>query len=316
MKTKTWQFLVASALALGLSSTAMAQRGIALDASQLAPQVRETLTAQIEAGRVALPEAYRMVGEIARNAEELDASKRGRFFPYSRMFSRLGADGVLPLIELLAFQGRERFGLSEAGWVGLRAGAIQALGEQRDSRARPVLEAILANEQSEYPIARAAAGAVGAYADDAAVNTLIRMAMSSSPNRLAIIEGMGECSRLPVAEFLVAELESRPAGEAAKVVIEALRDAANAWGWETPAVRVHAEEEDAVRGLAARALMSAFVAYADPQLRSTARKALFTVAWRDTAQLIASARAAHPADAALASELDKLARMMAKSPIR
>lgn len=323
MKTMATRALAAVATTVLVTSLAaggaMAQSnaatsGMLLEPSQLTESVRADLLSQIDASRTTNAQAFESVSMLMSQAEELNRKHRARAFPFSRSFRALKADGVLPLIEVVAFSGRSRGSLDDAGWDALRAGALQALGESRDLRARPVIEAVLRGNETSYQVVRAAAAAIGEYGDDAAVATLIEMSQVSGAKQNAILDGMGHCRRAAIAGHLSGVLAARPQGIEGMRLMESLRDSANSWAWDTPAVQSHGDEELATRQTATQALLSAYVDY-DGQLRTTALKAILVVDHPDTATYIEQAKAAVAADADKVKALEYLTQRFANNPL-
>lgn len=314
----------AAALALGLSmlaphasaQTAGASdaRGILMPSDALTEGLRTSLVEQIATARAADPLAFAAVSEQVEHVDDLDRLRRGRYIPFSRSFRALGERGVLPLIELVAFKGPSRESMSDIAWDSMRASALQALGETQDPRARPIIESVLRGSETNAHVLRNAAAALGAYEDDAAAATLIELAAANTSRSEAIIAGMGECHRAPIATFLASQVTRRPQEQAAKDLFEALSDVGNAWAWKTARVQVHASEQMAVRTTAMHALLDAMVNY-DGYLRGQARKALFVVNHPETVQRLEALKAQHATDAALLKELDRAIRMILDNPI-
>ena len=71
---------------------------------------------------------------------------------------------------------------------------------------------------------------------------------------------MGHCRRLAVAERLAEVLAAEPDPATARAAARSLGDVGSLWAWRTPVVAVHAAEQEAIRLIAARALVAAVAA--------------------------------------------------------
>ena len=105
MKSTGWQTLaLATVTGIGLllgASNAIAN-GVVLRATQLSATDRSQLVASIGATRKAHPESHKAVRSTASKAAELNARKRGRLAPMGQRFRTLGAEALLPMLELVA----------------------------------------------------------------------------------------------------------------------------------------------------------------------------------------------------------------------
>jgi HEAT repeat protein len=290
----------------------------------LSPAQRKELAAQIATARERSPRAFEAVDALFAELPKLDAQKRGRILPVGPMLKPLGADAVMPLIHELAFRDRSQSfaELPPSAVKAWRIGALEALGVQRDVRARPVLEAALRAPAGEDPqVVRAAAEALGRLGDDAAVQTLLHLAQPGMPHQAAVLAGMGSCRRSETTGRLMIELmaEKLPEPAQGRALVRALSDAGNAWAWQTPAVRKYATEEREVRSKAAYALIWAYVRYED-DVRQEAFNALRVVDSPDTAAQMAEVRKSAVLLRGLAetpaiyAALDELAKRLESNP--
>jgi len=123
---------------------------------------------------------------------------------------------------------------------------------------------------------------------------------------------MGSCRRLAAMRALVSALASHPIEREATAIVHAMGDLGSAWAWKTPSVAEHRDEEAAVRGEAAAALVNAFVGY-ERDVSMAASNALMKVDDPSTTKLVAEAKTTHPGRA---TALDGLSRRFARNPTR
>jgi hypothetical protein len=293
-------------------STVRAEGGLLLDASALAEEQRATLRALVARARARDARVFERVEAIRDRVAARSARKRGRLVSVTGHFRALGRPALMPMLAMLALEARPRGSSSDAAWVSLRVGLLEAVGRLRDDRARPILQAILRKRAPEWPIDRAAAGALARLGDAAAARELIGMVRSGAPKQTAVLAEIGHCRRAVVADALAQWLAERPGPARALLLVRALSDVGNAWAWKTPVVRASGDERR-VRPVAARALVAAFVAYSG-HTRRAAGHALLVVDDPSTPTLLEAARAG--ASGRLALDLDRLMTRFARNPAR
>lgn len=303
-----------SGLMMGLLLLAGAAqaRGVVLDPAQLPAAERDRLIAQIASARREDPEAFTLVPQLRHRLPALDAKKRGPRVPVSALLKPLGPRALFPMLEALAVEAPPQGELTPSAWLAMRVGLIEAVGVLRDGRAAPVLAAILDAPAQESDILRAAAEALGRLGDDAAASRLAALARGDDARRGPVLAGMGGCRRLLCAQALAAALQPHPEPALAKAVVRSLGEIGAAWAWRTPGVKARSEEQ-AVRAVAARALVSAVVGY-DGEVRQAASNALLVVSAPMTGQLIEEARREANADQKAA--LDALSARLRRDPLR
>ncbi len=303
---------VASARRGGGSRAALLALGFALSlpvaAAPSSPPVvapaAPSFAAEVAAARARDPAAFARVASARRRLAEGAPGGR-RAATTTLALRRQGAAEIWPLIA--AVEAATAAPASGGTEVEVELGLVEALGASRDPRARPALAAWLGRHRGDPRRTRAGAAALGRLGDDAAVAALLDLA-ARAPEDLALLAGLGECRRLPVAEYLVQALAAGPDAERARVLARALRDVAAARVWQTPAVRASGEG-DAVRALAVDALLAAAVA-ASPALRDELARALVAIDHPETAARLAAARSRVAPQ--LRTELDALADAMAR----
>lgn len=316
MKTMTKLSLgLLAALALtATAAPASAAHGLAVDASELPAASRSSLEADIARARVETPELFRQVHDIAKRAGEIDAGSRRPGTPLTMHFKVLGPRALMPMLEMLAFDGHAPANLTATAQAALRVGLVEAVGIVRDARAVPVLARVALRER-DVDMTRASADALGRLGTDEAFTALVTALESAGGGAggervHALLAGVGSSRRVDGVKLLAKRLDAHPDAATAKALAKSLGTAGNAWAWKTLSSRA---SEATVRELAARALVKAYLAYPG-EARMAASNALLVVDDVHTPSLIADARRAASADQAAA--LDELAARFAKNPTR
>lgn len=305
-----------AAFALATSAADASAAGLAVDSTELSATARSSLKADIEKARIEAPELFRQVHDIARRAGEIDAGARRPGSPLTMHFKVLGPRALMPMLEMLAFDGHAPSDLTPTAQAALRVGLVEAVGIVRDARALPVLARIALRER-DVDMTRASADALGRLGTDEAFSALVTALQSAESGAtpggervLALLAGVGSARRVDGVKLLTKRLDAHPDAATAKAIAKALGTAGNAWAWKTLASH---KDEGAVRDLAARALVKLYVAYPG-EARTAASNALLVVDDVSTPALIADARRTASTDQAAA--LDELAARFAKNPTR
>ncbi|MDB4934785.1 MAG: hypothetical protein JWP87_1757 [Labilithrix sp.] len=304
-----------AALALATTTFDASAAGLAVDSSELAAKSRSSLKADIEKARTETPDLFRQVYDIAKRAGELDAGARRQGTPLTMHFKVLGNRALMPMLELLAFDGHAPADLTPSARDALRVGLIEAVGIVRDARAVPVLARIALRER-DVDTTHASADALGRIGTDEAFTALVTAldaADAATPNGervQALLAGVGSSRRVDGTKLLAKRLDAHPDTATAKAAVKALGVAGNAWAWKTLASRT---DEATVRELAARALVKAYLSYGG-EVRTAATNALLVVDDAHTSAIVTEARRAATTDQA--TLLDDLATKLAKNPTR
>ncbi len=314
MKTRV---LISSLVLAGLTLStspraAFAGEGVVIAPSALRPSDRSSLEAQVALARASNPASFQQLARVRAQVAGLDATKRGRLVPIPKILGSMGRDALLPMLEQIAVSAPPRGAMTDTAWTAWRAGLIEAVGALRDSRAAPVLLAVLQGGEADFLVVRAAASAYGKLGSDVVASELVRLSRVSGPRQAAILAGMGHCRRASVANELARVLSRRPGAETAVHVARSLGDVGSAWAWETPSLSSNPEGAT-VRAIAAQSLMDAYLSY-DGEVRAMAAKALLVVHAPSTSALVSAARSTARPDQLLA--LDELEQMLANNPIR
>jgi hypothetical protein len=306
---RTIGFFFATLLAAGAAQAGLPFASVAsLDAG-----ARARLETSIATARAREPATFDAVRTIVTRADELDRQKRGRLYPMTpilRGVTRGHAGSAMALLEPLVAPDRFTMPQSETARIALRAGLIEAAGDQKDPAAAPVYRAIVATSTEFFEV-RAAVEALGKLALDADVATLSRLATTPGPNQDAVVAGLGSCRRAGAARALESVVAQHPTGMAAKHLLRSLSAMGSAWALATPNA-APALEAPAIRDTAARAALAMFVATSEADVRTDASNALVVIAAPDTPQWIADAK--KTASPELASALDALASRLAHNP--
>jgi hypothetical protein len=300
--------------------------GLAVEPSELPAKARTSLKNDIDKARIETPDLFRQVQDVANHAAELDAGARRPGVPLTLHFKLLGPRALMPMLELLAFDGHAPTDLTPTARAALRVGLVEAVGIIRDARAVPVLSRIALRER-DVDMTRASADALGRIGTNDAYDALLAALASADSNSSAttgtstgsservqaLLAGVGSSRRIDAATLLAKRLDhesSHPDAATAKAIAKALGTAGNAWAWKTLASRA---DEATVREIAARALVKAYVAYPG-EARVAAMNALLVVDDPHTNALVAAARSGASVDEAGA--LDALSSRLAKNPTR
>ncbi len=278
-----------------------------LDAS-----ARARLEASITTARSHEPQAFDTVRAIVARADDLDHQKRGRFYPMAALLrgSTRGRQAAMALLEPIVSPERFTMPHVESARIALRAGLIEAAGDQKEQVAAPVFRAIVQSSNEFYEV-RAAAEALGKLGLDSDVATLAQLASTAGPKQEAVIAGLGDCRRTPAAHALEAVVGSKPTGMLAKRLARALGAMGAAWTLAIPNAAPPLEVPT-IRDTTARAALALFVSATEADVRQDASNALVVIAAPDTPSWIARARAS--VSPALALELDTLQTRLAHNP--
>lgn len=285
------------------------QRGVLVAPAALDAASRKALAADVAHARAVQPGAFAELAALRAQVADLDARKRGPIAPIALELKGLGPQALLPMLEMVALSAEPRGELTDSAWLALRSGLLEAVGQLRDPRAAPVLRAVLASDVTDHLVVRAAAEALGRLGDEAAVATLL--AAADGPKRTSVLTGMGACRRAKIAEKLAHELDLRPAPVEAKMLARSLSDVGNSWAWALPVVAASGEGA-ATRAIAARSLVSAYLAY-EGDVRDDVSNALLVVDDPSTPGLIAAV--ARTASAEQRAALEKLSARFARNPV-
>ena len=307
-----------AALALALVTTPMEAHaaGVMMDASELPAATRTSLAQEIARARAQTPDLFKQVYDVAARANATDQAARRQGIPLTMDLKALGPRALMPMLEMLAFDGHAPADLTPSAAQALRMGLVEAVGLVKDTRAVPVLARVIAKAQdreNDLDLAHVAADALGRIGSDeafAALNDALTASAGSKEKTRAVLAGFGSARRVASAKLLAKTLDAHPDEATARTAVKALGAVGNAWAWKTLGAR---QEEAATRETAARALVRAYVAYGG-DVREAAAKAFLVVDHADAAAMIADAKGRASQDNAAA--LDALSQRLAKNPTR
>ena len=298
-------------LCAALLAPTMASAEPLVRASSIPAAPRAALLSDISHAKQAHPASFEKVKAVRLDVITRDKQKRGGLAPITPLYRALGRDALLPMLAELMDEPHAT-DMPTSATLAMRLGLLQAIGELRDARAVPVLEAVLDAPTGDARIARTAAAALGNIGSDAAVDALLSRTERAGATRLAVLAGLGSCRRAKAAGALAALLGGSLDDETADVVAGALGDLGNAWAWQTSKVAASGER-DVVAGLAASALVRAFVTR-DGRVRARAEKSLMLIG--ADAALVELRAARDGADTATRAAIDALLVRLEKSQLR
>jgi hypothetical protein len=304
------------ALAISLSAGDASAVGVELDGATLPAQTRDALRADIAKARGEVPELFKAVNDVVAHAKDLDAQARAPGVPLTLHFKGLGPRALMPLIDVLAFDGHPAArDLNETASSALRVGLIEAIGIIRDGRAVPVLAQALDGAREEK-IVRASSEALSRIGNDEALGTLTASLQKADATRnlgraRAILSGMHELRREAGARLLATRLDAERDPDTAKVLAKSLGGVGNAWAWKT---KMSQNDATITRKTAARALVDAYAKWNNADVREAAAKALLVVDEPSTPALIAAAKSG--ASRETVTVLEQLEQRFAQNPTR
>ena len=315
------RFTFVAAMFMLAATSARAESGAFASVSSLDAGARARLETNIAQARTREPSTFDAVRSVVAHADELDRRKQGRFAPMGPIFrgiARGHAGAAMALLEPLVAP--ERFSLpsSDSARIALRAGLLEAAGDQRDPAAAPVFRAILANATETFEV-RAAAEALGKLAASGSAESagdvalLARLATTPGPKQDAVVAGLGSCRRIGAARALASVASQGKRGMPAKWLLRSLAAMGSTWALATPNA-APAAEIPSIRETTARAAFAMFLAAQDDDVRSEAATALVVIDHPDAPRWVASARSS--ASPALATALDTLAQRLAHGATR
>ncbi|MFT5431728.1 MAG: hypothetical protein ACI9OJ_002425 [Myxococcota bacterium] len=300
--------LLAGVTLLAAPLTATAD-GLLVGESAFTPAQWSELTSAITTARQNTPRAFTTFDKLRADLRLLDAEKRGPFAPMTRYLRGLGPDGLMPMLEAIAVQALSVDGLPASAGIAFETGLLEAVGELGDSRATPVLQAVLKSRQiTDYRRVTAATRGLGGVCDDASAQLLIGLASGAGAKRDPVLAGMGICRRADVAETLVGALQRGLDPSTVNTVFRALSDIGNSWVWQ--ARKMNGE---GVRSVVARGLVTSFAAL-DGHAQRQAEKAIMVVDYDGTPALIAVAIAT--TTGTVRADLERLNERFSRNPVR
>ena len=302
-RIKTVLAIAAFGAALSLhAGAAHAADGMAAQPSQIAQDARASLAKDIEAFKLAHPEAFEALRNVQGHKPEVYQKARNPIPVVGRELRRLGPSALLPMLEALAFQAPARAGATDQEWTALTVGMLEAVGVIRDPRSGPVLRAIFEGGKANAEVLRAAAVGMGQLCGDAELSVLIKRSAAGDALRAPAITGLSNCRREGSAKHLAGLLRAAKDEASGELLGKALGRVASSWAWKAMG-SASEKEGTAVRELAAKALVDGFVRFGGAA-RSEIGRALLMTEHKAASELLARARPS--VDASTAAEIDAL----------
>jgi len=272
------------------------------------------LREEVARARKETPEAFVRLEAVIPQVTVLDARKRGTLAAAAALFRDLGAQGLWPMVERLAFDdaGQAPQPVRDSAKLALQVGMVEATGDLRDARLLPLWKRLLEGSETRRPARRAAATALAKLESPEAAALLIALSRQEGPRGETVREAMGRCRRLVMAQALAEALALNPAPSEARRLAVALGDVGSFWAWKTSQSKSRSEE-GAVRRVAAEALVGAWMNHTG-DVQQAITQALLRVDAPETVSLIQAmrARTTEPRRA----ELEDLEQRMRNNPLR
>ncbi|UQA56396.1 hypothetical protein [Polyangium aurulentum] len=299
--TKTLAAAAMAAATALLAGSAWAD-GLLMKGTDLPEAARARLVKEVAEAKAQHPEAFAAVRGVRGHRPEVYRTFRNPVPMVERELRGLGPSALWPMLEAIALEKPPTDGLSSRDTEALAAGLLAAVGSLRDARSGPVLRVAFERSAAGSRVERAAAEAMGRLCGDAELSTLVARSAAGQERRLAAIGGLGECKRTESAKQL-AQIAAGSEEAAAEAAIGALGRVGSSWAWQALGREAEAQGE-AVRSIAARGLVDAFVAHRRAEARAEVQKAILLV--EHPAALDAIDRARGRADQETVIALDAL----------
>jgi len=239
-------------LALSLSLAAGLANADPLLGDAALPAVPARLLAeQLRADRRAHPAAWQRVGELQGLRPEVYLSTRVRRPTVARELMGLGADALLPMLDVLVGGGYPQT-LSDAERAALTLGALEAVGALRDRRAAPVLRAAFTRLTDPAPL-RAAARGVAALGGAEDLAFLAAHLNDGDGRGLAALEGFGAQRSRASLDVVARVLDSSTDAAVVRAATRALGEIGSTWAQQAEGA------SDALPSAAAEPLVRAFL---------------------------------------------------------
>lgn len=278
--------------------------------AQLPATVQRSLADQVRVARARTPAVFAAVADLRGVRPDVYRATRYRRPAVVRELRGLGADALLPMLDVLAVHGYPR-ALSTEERDALESGLLEAVGELRDRRAEPVLRAAFLGLSREASV-RAAAQGLGNLCGDGEVALLLGHARDAGTRGAAALEGLGRCRRPEAIRPLASALDTLTDADAVRAAARGLANAGSTWAQQSAAVAGQGgvAMDPTIPALAVgtlvRAYARALASGADEQVRNELAYAVLAVGHADGPRLLTDAAHAATTPAAR-SALEALA---------
>lgn len=241
--------LAALLATLGLAASAAADPLLGADA--LTPVTARLLAEQARLDRRVHPAAWQRVADVQGVRPEVYLATRLRRPSVARELTAMGAEAVMPLVDLLAGGGFGR-DLSDDERQALTLGALEALAAQRDPRASGVLRAAFTRLTDRGQLRAAARGIAGlGTAGDLAF--LVSHLNDPGGRGLAALEGLGAQRSRASLDIAATALRATTDPDAVAAASRALGEIGSTWAQAAGA------QGSSLPDAAAEALVPAFL---------------------------------------------------------
>jgi hypothetical protein len=298
---RTFLFLVS------LSVPAVVYGAGALSSAQLSAQEQARLAKSVGEARVQSREAFDGLARLKAEVPRMDAMKRGRLAPIAHIVTALGPGAAYAIAQELLLEGERPATFTNTAWRSWQMALLDAWGGFRHPETAFALRAVVQSETSPELLV-VAARAYAKLETDAVAMDLVQW-MERGPRGALILKGAGDCRRLVVAQAVARQLERAQDDASAETAIAVLTDLGHAVPWQGTR---HPEEAEAVRNLAAKALIDAALRF--PARRTQVTHGLVKVDATATEQLLSEAQ--RRSTPQLRQELARMRTRYVEHPVR
>ena len=277
--------------------------------SPLVADGTDALRREVDAAREAAPQGFLEIDGLVDKLAKRPPSRESRP-QIARAVSSLGADGVLPILGMLALTPERLQALPPGSREAVTVAMLESLRTLKDRRASPVLRGLLEGTEENPAIVKAAAQSLGALCGDDEVAFLRGHAEQPGRRQLPALSGLGYCRRAASAEVVVSVLGGATRDDVLASSAEAAGWLGSAWAWEALGPERRAEG-DALRKEIAAALVKAWAAHPGKG-RKAIGHALLMVEHPGTDALLAGVAAKGDVEARLLRA--RLTRSLARNP--
>ena len=322
---KMWKAAVVAMGVLAAAPVLAADAGgLALDARGLSKADRAVLEHAVMADRLARPAAYDIAAVAKGCRPEGWMVARSPEPSCTRELRALGQAGLLPMLSALALDWQSHDFSADAVTRqkeerALTVALVDAVGQLRDVRARPVLHALWQKAGADatqhtslgrqMTVARAVAEALGRLGGALELQALLNHLRPDDKLRTAAIAGLGTCKRQESAQALVGLLPQAKDSAEQAWIVQAMGAVASSWSWQAMGPTRRADGV-AVRTRVTEALLP-LLATTQGANRERVVQSLQLADLPDLTQRLATLRAT--ADATLQHDIDDLLGRVARA---
>jgi hypothetical protein len=252
-------FVTAALAATTLLSLNASADGLVANPSDIAQSQRAKLQQEIATAKVQNPAVFEQIRNISGHKPETYKRFRNPIPLVGRELRRFGPAGLMPMLEALAFDMWERGDATDAEWLAVKVGMLEAVSVLHDARSQSVVEAAFANAK-HAKVMSTAAEAVGALCMVNKAEVKVLQKALSTSKRSAAIVGLGNCRTVEAAQILATELDSAKTEAEADHIARALGTVSSSWAWRAMGTKSQVEGLN-TRRIASEALVRSFVRF-------------------------------------------------------